>query len=151
MSTAVRVVLDTNVVLSALVFRSGVAGQVRQAWQRGLVLPLASTATVQELVRVLAYPKFHLSPTEQDELLADYLPYAQTVRIPQPPPTVPDCRDNLDLPFLHLALTGKAQVLVTGDHDLLTIAAEFKRGSSCPIMTLDSFCNTYCVDGESRP
>lgn len=140
MSNAVRVVLDTNVVLSALVFRSGAAGLVRHAWQRGRVLPLASTATVQELVRVLAYPKFRLSPAEQDELLADYLTYAETVRIPQPPPMVPDCRDALDLPFMHLALAGKAQVLVSGDRDLLAIAAEFERASSCPILTLDAFC-----------
>jgi putative PIN family toxin of toxin-antitoxin system len=140
MSTVVRVVLDTNVVLSALVFRGGAAGQVRQAWQSGLVLPLASTDTVQELVRVLAYPKFGLSHPEQDELLADYLPYAEIVRIPQPPPTVPDCRDVLDLPFMHLAVVGKAQVLVTGDRDLLAIAAEFERVSSCPIMNLDAFC-----------
>ena len=89
MNAIVRVVLDTNVVLSALVFRGGAAGQVRQAWQRGLILPLASRATVQELVRVLAYPKFRLSQAEQDELLADYLPYAETVRIPQPPPRCP--------------------------------------------------------------
>jgi putative PIN family toxin of toxin-antitoxin system len=95
------------------------------------VLPLASTATVQELVRVLAYPKFGLSQAEQDELLADYLPYAETVRIPQPPPKVPDCRDALDLPFMHLAVTGKAQVFVSGDRDLLAIAAEFERASSC--------------------
>ena len=151
MSAAVRVVLDTNVVLSALVFRGGAAGQVRQAWQRGLVLPLASTATVQELVRVLTYPKFGLSQAEQVELLADYLPYAETVRIPQPPPTVPDCRDALDLPFMHLAVTGKAQVLVSGDRDLLAIAAEFDRASPCPIMPLDVFCQTYCVPGESQP
>jgi putative PIN family toxin of toxin-antitoxin system len=140
MSSVVRVVLDTNVVLSALVFRGGAAGQVRHAWQRGLALPLASTATVQELVRVLAYPKFRLSKAEQDELLADYLPYAETVRIPQPPPPVPDCRDVLDLPFMHLAVVGKAQVLVTGDRDVLAIAAEFERGSSCPILSLDAFC-----------
>ena len=146
MNTIVRAVLDTNVVLSALVFRGGVAGQVRQAWQRGLVLPLASTATVQELVRVLAYPKFRLSQAEQDELLADYLPYAETVRIPKSPPTVPDCRDVLDLPFMHLAVAGKAQVLVSGDQDLLTIAAEFQRVSSCPIVPLDVFCQTYCAD-----
>lgn len=146
MSDAVRVVLDTNVVLSALVFRAGAAGQVRQAWQRGRVLPLASTATVQELVRVLAYPKFRLSKAEQDELLADYLPYAETVRIPQPPPTVPDCRDTLDLPFMHLAVAGKAQVLVSGDRDLLAIASKFERANSCPIMPLDVFCKTYCVD-----
>ena len=143
MSAAVRVVLDTNVVLSALVFRAGAAGQVRQAWQRGLVLPLASTATVQELVRVLAYAKFRLSKAEQDELLADYLPYAETVRIPQPPPTVPDCRDVLDLPFMHLAMEGKAQVLVSGDRDLLAIAAEFERTSACPIVSLKVFCKMH--------
>ncbi|MFM8574955.1 MAG: putative toxin-antitoxin system toxin component, PIN family [Limnohabitans sp.] len=145
MSAAVRVELDTNVVLSALVFRAGAAGLVRQAWQRGRVLPLASTATVQELVRVLAYPKFRLSKAEQDELLADYLPYAETLRIPQPPPTVPDCRDALDLPVMHLAVAGNAQVLVSGDRDLLAIAAEFERASSCPIMTLDVFCQIYCA------
>ena len=143
MSSAVRVVLDTNVVLSALVFRGGAAGQVRQAWQRGLVLPLASTATVQELVRVLAYPKFRLSPAEQDELLADYLPYAETVRIPQPPPMVPECRDALDLPFLHLAVAGSAQVLVSGDRDLLVIATEFERNNACPIVSLETFCKRH--------
>jgi putative PIN family toxin of toxin-antitoxin system len=151
MSDAVRVVLDTNVVLSALVFRGGAAGQVRQAWQRGRVLPLASTATVQELVRVLAYPKFRLSKAEQDELLADYLPYVETVRITQPAPVVPDCRDALDLPFMHLAVAGKAQVLVSGDGDLLAIAADFERASSCPIMALDVFCQSYCARGESQP
>lgn len=128
MSAAVRVVLDTTVVLSALVFRGGAAGQVRQAWQRGRVLPLASTATVQELVRVLACPKFRLSKAEQDELLADYLPYAETVRIPQPPP------------FMHLAVAGKAQVLVSGSRDLLAIAAEFERECACPIVSLETFC-----------
>lgn len=147
MSAALRVVLDTNVVLSALVFRGGAAGQVRLAWQQGLLLPLVSSATVQELVRVLAYPKFRLSPAEQDELLADYLPYAETVRIPQPPPTVPECRDGLDLPFMHLAVAGKAKMLVSGDRDLLAIATEFERASSCPILTLDVFCQTYCTQG----
>lgn len=145
MSAAVRVVLDTNVVLSALVFRGGAAGQVRQAWQRGLLLPLTSTATVQELMRVLAYPKFRLSPVEQDELLADFLPHTETVRIPQPPPNVPDCRDLLDLPFMHLAVAGRAQVLVSGDRDLLAIAAEFERACACPIMTLEAFCKTHCA------
>lgn len=149
MSSAVRVVLDTNVVLSALVFRGGAAAQVRQAWQRGQVLPLASTATVRELVRVLAYPKFRLSQAAQDELLGDYLPYNETVRITQPPPTVPDCRDVLDLPFMHLAVTGKAQVLVSGDRDLLAVVAEFERASLCPIMTLDVFCQTHCTQGET--
>jgi putative PIN family toxin of toxin-antitoxin system len=104
---------------------------------------------VQELVRVLAYPKFRLSQAEQDELLADFLPNTETVRIAHPPPTVPDCRDGQDLPFMHLAVTGQAQVLVTGDHDLLVIAAEFARTSSCLIMALDVFCQTHCTQGET--
>ena len=146
MNFPVRAVLDTNVVLSTLVFRDGAAGQLRLAWQRGLVLPLASTATVQELVRVLAYPKFRLSQAEQDELLADYLPYAETVRIPQPPPLVPECRDALDLPFMHLAVIGKAQFLVSGDLDLLSMAAGFERACACSIVALNEFSQNYCAD-----
>jgi len=136
-------VLDTNIVLSALLFGGGVAGRVRRAWQQRAILPLASTATVQELVRVLAYPKFRLLPTERDELLADYLPHTETVRIPKPPPQVPKCRDALDAPFMHLAVVGKAQVLVSGDRDLLAIAAAFEQSSGCPILTLDAFCRMY--------
>lgn len=144
MTAPIRVVLDTNVVLSALVFGGGAAGQVRRAWQQGAILPLASTATVRELVRVLAYPKFRLSQAEQDELMADYLPYTETVRIPQPPPQVPECRDALDEPFMHLAVAGKAHVLVSGDRDLLVVAAEFEQASGCPISTLDAFSKAHC-------
>lgn len=130
-----RVVLDTNVVLSALVFGKGTTARLRAAWQGGHFLPLVSTATAQELVRVLAYPKFRLGAQEQQELLADYLPYVVAVRIPQPPPTVPLCRDPFDMPFLHLAVAGRAHALVTGDADLLTLA----RVGRCPIMTPDAF------------
>lgn len=117
-----RIVLDTNVVLSALVFGGAATGFVRQAWQDGSLHPMVSTATVQELMRVLAYPKFKLSANEQRELLADYLPFAEVVTIPEPPPRVPDCRDPHDLPFLHLATAGKADMLVSGDADLLSLA-----------------------------
>jgi putative PIN family toxin of toxin-antitoxin system len=116
-------VLDTNVVSSALLFGGDATGLVRQAWQAGRLRPLVSTATVQELMRVLAYPKFKLSADDQRELLADYLPFAEVVTVPEPPPRVPDCRDPHDLPFLHLAATGKADMLVSGDADLLSLTA----------------------------
>ena len=134
-----RVVLDTNVVLSALVFGGGAAGRLRGLWQQAAFVPLASTATAQELVRVLAYPKFGLSGSDQEELLSDYLPYVTTVRIPQPPPRVPACRDPLDAPFLHLAVAGKAQCLVSGDKDLRALAVEFERISGCRIVQLEAF------------
>jgi putative PIN family toxin of toxin-antitoxin system len=115
-------VLDTNVVLSALIRPGGVSGRLRLAWQARRFVPLASHPTVAELIRVLAYPKFKLLPEEQHELLADYLPWAETFRVPDPPPRTPTCRDAQDLPFLQLALAAKAAVLVTGDADLLVLA-----------------------------
>lgn len=144
MSAAPRVVLDTNVVLSALVFRGGSAGLVRLAWQRGDIVPLVHTSTAHELVRVLDYPKFHLSKAEQTELLADYLPYTETVRSLPSLPRLPECRDPLDKPFMQLAMAGKAQVLVSGDSDLLSIADAFERTSGCAIVTLEAFCKTHC-------
>jgi uncharacterized protein len=119
-----RVVLDTHVVVSALLFARGPTARVRQAWLAGEVLPLASRATVAELMRVLSYPKFRLSPDERAELLADYLPAAIVVTVPEPAPEVPLCRDPHDLVFLQLAAAGKADALVTGDADLMALAGQ---------------------------
>jgi putative PIN family toxin of toxin-antitoxin system len=133
-----RVVIDTNLVLSALVFAQGRLTPLRQAWQTHRIQPLVSRVTAAELIRVLAYPKFKLTADEQQELLADYLPCCKTVRIPEPPPKTPACRDAFDVPFLQLAVAGKAQALVTGDLDLLSIAGAF----ACPIITAEQFINT---------
>jgi putative PIN family toxin of toxin-antitoxin system len=138
-----RVVLGTNVVLSALLFGGGPVGRVRAGWQSGRFVPLASTATAQELVRVLAYPKFGLSPAEQEELLADLMPWVAVVRIPHPPPRVPACRDPFDLPFLHLAVAGKARTLVSGDRDLLALAGS---PGLCAVLSVDAFCRQFLGD-----
>ena len=132
-----RVVLDTNVVLSALVFGGGPTALVRAAWMGGRFIPLASAATAQELVRVLAYPKFKLAASEQEDLMADYLPWVQVVHIPEPPPAAPPCRVPLDLPFLLLAIAGNADALVSGDKDLLALAGT--RGL-CPVVSVETFC-----------
>jgi putative PIN family toxin of toxin-antitoxin system len=139
--TVPRVVFDTNVVLSALVLFKGPSAGLRAAWQSGLSVPLVSTATARELVRVLGYPKFRLDPHQQRELLGDYLPCAQVVRIPEPPPKVPACRDPFDVPFLHLATAGCATFLVTGDADLLTLG----RVGRCQIVTPAAFAAAWCV------
>lgn len=133
-----RVVIDTNLVLSALVFAHGRLTPLRQAWQAQRIQPLVSRVTAAELIRVLAYPKFKLSPEEQRELLADYLPCCETVRIPDPPPKTPACRDAFDVPFLQLALAGKAKALVTGDRDLLSLA----RGFACPNLSAERFIDS---------
>jgi putative PIN family toxin of toxin-antitoxin system len=138
MSQPQRVVLDTNLVLSALVFAQGRLAILRHAWQDGRFVPLVSKATTTELIRVLAYPKFKLEAEEQQELLADYLPWCETVRIPNPPPATPACRDVYDQPFLQLAVAGQAEYLVSGDQDLLSLAGQI----ACPIITAETFLKT---------
>ena len=120
-----RAVVDTNLVVSALVFTRGRMFELRKGWQAGQFDPLVSRSTATELLRVLAYPKFKLSEAEREDLLADYLPYCTTVRMPSKPPTVPACRDPFDVPFLELAIAGDADFLVTGDRDLLSLAKRF--------------------------
>lgn len=97
---------------------------MRHLWQSRTVLPLVSAQTARELLRVLSYPKFRLSAQDREEMLADYLPYAQVVR-PQDDPKslarMPHCRDPFDDMFLELAQAGRSQALITGDKDLLAL------------------------------
>jgi len=126
MAEARRVVLDTNTVLSALLFVNGRLVPLRAAWQSGDLTPLLCAQTVEELLRVLTYPKFKLTQEERDELLADYLPYGAVVPPWKIKPAVPDCRDECDQIFLDLAAVGGAQWLVTGDQDLLSLSGQVK-------------------------
>jgi uncharacterized protein len=115
-----RVVFDTNVVLSALRFQSGHLAWLRAHWVSRVVHVLGSKATVDELIGVLAYPKFELTPAEITALLGDVLPYVEVVDVPADR-HAPRCRDAADQKFVDLAIAGRADVLVTGDKDLLAL------------------------------
>ncbi len=138
-----RVVLDTNVLLSSLMFHAGTLSWLCTAWQARHVCPLVSRTTVEELIRALDYPKFDLTADEQGDLLADYLPWCETVNISKPP-KLPKCRDPFDRPFLELALAGRADALVTGDKDLLAMAKTFP----IPILTPRAFRKRLHPGGE---
>ena len=124
MSAAVRVVFDTNVVLSALLFRQGRLAPLRVLWQSGQCLPLVSKATADELLRALKYPKFRLTSEAQQELIADFLPFCEVVIPRGIRGKLPVCRDPADQVFLEVAVVGKAKCLVTGDRDLLALAGK---------------------------
>ena len=99
-------------------------------WRSRAILPLVSRETASELIRVLCYPKFSLTRHEREDLLADYLPYCESVVVEEPL-SLPDCRDPFDRPFLALSVAGEADALVTGDADLLALAPDF----AVPIVT----------------
>ncbi len=129
-----RVVIDTNVVLSALLFKSGKVSWLVPLWQFGRITPIVSKATASELIRVLKYPKFKLTPDEQTAVLSAFLPYAE-VSVARGTVSVPACRDPGDDMFLVLAAQAHADYLVTGDADLLAVRG-FK---ACPVITPEQF------------
>lgn len=134
MSIPLRVVHDTNVLVSVLVVSADQWAWHRQLWQSGRVIPLASQRTTDELVRVLSYRKFALKPAAQRELLAEYSVHSETVEVSNAP-AIPSVRDDTDRPFLELALVGRADALVTGDQHLLEVAPTF----SVPILRPGQF------------
>lgn len=113
-----RIVFDTNTVVSALLFGHGQLSWLRDHWRSGNVTLLVSKPTIDELIRVLAYPKFKLDKAEIEALLADYLPFTKAVTVP-PQPHAPRCSDVNDQMFVDLAIKGQVDILVTGDNDLL--------------------------------
>ena len=118
-----KVVLDTNVVVSALLFERGRMTWIRRLWFDGRIVPLIDRSTLQELVRVLAYPKFGLVADDVEAVLEAYVPYTATVTVAGPVAGhLPRCRDVHDQPFLNLAAAGHAEVLVSGDRALLELA-----------------------------
>jgi putative PIN family toxin of toxin-antitoxin system len=114
-----RVVFDTNTVISALLFANGRLAWLRQHWREGGCVPLASRSTAAELTRVLRYPKFRLSTADALELLSEYLPHCQVIEPTERCASI--CRDANDQPFLDLAQSGGADLLVSGDQGLLTL------------------------------
>lgn len=131
-----RIVLDTNCIISALLFSQQKMAWLRHRWQNNQITPLASKDTINEIIRVLAYPKFKLDKSEQELLLADFLPYTETVSIEHIPDNLLIIRDFADQKFLILAVVGQAEVLVSGDADILEIKSTFH---TPPIMTLAEF------------
>lgn len=133
----IRVVLDTNVLVSALLFEAGRLAWLRHGWQSGRFIPILAEPTTRELLRVLAYPKFRLDPLAIEQLLADLLPWSETWRQPLPP-----CgsvvRDPKDQVFLDLAVASGVAALVSGDADLLApVLPEQPIGQCRPMLILD--------------
>lgn len=114
-----RIVADTNLLISRLMLPASVAGRaVRQAVDAGQLL--VSEATMMELADVAGRAKFdpYLSIAEWQEFIrllgriAEMVPIVRVVRA---------CRDPRDDKFLEAAVNGRADLILTGDHDLLAL------------------------------
>ncbi len=128
----VKVVLDTNVLLSALLFRGRVSGIVR-LWEKRKFIPVISSNILKELRSVLEYPKFSLSKKEIAVILTgEILPYFEVVEVRTPVEGI--CKDPDDGKFLSCAVAASADLIVAGDKSLLEVR---KYGSVRIIKVLD--------------
>ena len=114
-----RVVLDTNVLISGLLSTTSTpARAVERAISDGQLL--ASTATLRELMMKLLSPKFdrYVPRERRDALLLRLAPLIEIVEVVQ---RVQASRDPDDDKFLEVAINGRADVVVSGDGDLLDL------------------------------
>ena len=114
-----RFVLDTNIIVSAVLLRASLPRQAfDRAFDTGLVL--VSDATVAELTDVLQRSRFERYVREEERLhfLATFLRDTTLISITE---TISDCRDPKDNKFLEVAVSGAAAYIVTGDQDLLDL------------------------------
>lgn len=122
MGEAVRVVFDTNVLLSLFVFADSRFAPLRGEVASGRWRALTSAPCLAEYRRVLAYPLFDLAPARQEAAYADYLDLAHLIDATAPDAApLPKCRDKDDQKFLELARDGAADWLVTADKALLKL------------------------------
>lgn len=128
-----RAVLDTNVLVSALLF-SGSPSRLIPAWQGGRLRPVVSAEVLDEYLRVLAYPKFRLTASEIRGLLQEeLLPFVESVRAK--PSKIATLRDPDDAKFVTCALAAGVRWLVSGDADLL----DLRRVESVEIVSVATF------------
>ena len=119
MKTDRRLVLDTNLLVSRLLSPQGTAARaVDRALQWGT--PLMSLETLQELSEVLSRPKFdpYIPTRDRRHFMTLLGGVARMVTISH---RVAACRDPRDDKFLHVALNGEAELILTGDADLLAL------------------------------
>ena len=115
----IRVVFDTNVLISSLLFKGELAGIV-DLWKSGKILPVVSRETFEEFRRVLEYPKFKLTRGEIKSIIREeVLPFFEVVETGSKVNKV--CRDPDDDKFIACALSAVADFIVSGDKDLCDV------------------------------
>ena len=117
---AERCVVDTNVLISALLQPSGRTAAALEAMRAAGGVLIFSDETFAELAARLARPKFdrYVDQMIRRQFLSDLAAVAEWVAIEG---TVRACRDRDDDKFLETAISGEADCIVTGDRDLLAL------------------------------
>lgn len=135
-----KVVIDVNVWVSGLLW-GGTPDKVLRLVRQQKITSYVSTALIQELKTTLARPKFQSKISQKnqtvEQLVAVALTISQSVEIENM--TFAELRDFKDGKILSTAISAQAQVLVTGDKDLLVL----KSVQSISMLTPTQFIKTF--------
>lgn len=115
-----RIVLDTNVIISAF-FWKGYPRTVYDLVKDRKITLLSCFKMEAEFIRVLAYPRFGLSPSEIMPLVEDWRANVNFVEVKSNIGVVKE--DPTDNIFLECAVDGKADYIVSGDYHLLGVGS----------------------------
>jgi putative PIN family toxin of toxin-antitoxin system len=134
-----RIVLDTNVVLSLYVFSDSRLARLKRELEAGRWLALSNADCLVEYRRVLGYPQFGLSATDQENAMAAYQGIVKDLSgIVPGKESLPVCSDRDDQKFLELARDGGADYLVSADRALLKLARHKRLPVAFRILTPDA-------------
>lgn len=119
MSDVPKYVFDTNIIVSALLFRSSQPRRALDVARRSGIL-LMSQAVRTEIQDVLARPKFdrYITPVERQLFLMGLFATVNFIEIEE---NIVACRDPKDNIILELAVNGQATTIISGDRDLLVL------------------------------
>ena len=119
----IRVILDTNLLVSYLVtHRPPIATLLDEHLAREDIALVTAPALLEELDRVLRYPRLqrYYTDAERTRFVALSAAVSEVVELPEPLPRI--CRDPDDDRVIACAVVGQANAIVTGDQDLLALA-----------------------------
>ncbi|MDR2196699.1 MAG: putative toxin-antitoxin system toxin component, PIN family [Coriobacteriales bacterium] len=118
-----RVVIDTNVLVSGIAYPQSVPGRIVGAWRSGSLGLVTSHYLLDEFKRVLPRLSCNTLTADEIEQLADSLLLLGEVVDPE---KIDDMvRDAKDNPVLAVLVESKAECLITGDKDLLVLSDRF--------------------------
>ena len=119
-----RIVIDTNVVISGLISPSGLPAQIIDLWILNEITVCLSTKIIEEYISVLLRPKFQRVGTSKER----YRIISELVKLENTMMVNPDFKldiiseDPDDNIFLECAIEAKAEIIISGDDHLLNLA-----------------------------
>jgi uncharacterized protein len=123
----VKIVLDTNVLLSGLMVPDGTPGRIIAAWFEGRFDVVMSLDQLAEIGRALSYRKIHRKLQWDEARIEQFIRQlyirAEVIELPATSVEVP--RDPKDVAILATLTSGGAHVLVSGDRDLLELRGQY--------------------------